>query len=111
MNNTKTKRETDLDAITSHMRTAMSACRSTNGRVIIGGDVRIYINMGVGNNYFVADRMSDGIMRYANFHNGIKQASFTPPVECFQREWDEFLSESIKVAKRLGLPITVCEEP
>lgn len=111
MNKTKTKRENDLDSITSHMRTSMSSCRSTNGRVIIGGDVRIYINMGTGNSYFVADRMDDEVLRYAFFHNGIRQASFTPSVECFKREWDEFLSEAMQLAKRLGLPITVCEEP
>ncbi len=37
------------------------------GQVIIGGNVRIYINMGIGNNYFVADRLDDEILRHAFF--------------------------------------------
>lgn len=79
--------------------------------MIIGGDVRIFINMGVGGRYFVADRMDDKILRYAIVQNGIKQASFTSPVECSESEWEEFLSEAVRLANRLGLPITVCDEP
>lgn len=111
MNTTKTKRETDFESIKSSMRLAMTSCGRTHGRVIIGGNIRIYINMGTGNSYYVADRMDDGILRHAFFNNGIKQASLTYEVECFNREWTEFLDEATDLARRLGISITVCEEP
>lgn len=111
MNDTKTQRESDLESIQTQMRTAMISCGHTKGRLIIGGNIRLYINMGIGNSYFVADRMEDGYLRFAFFQNNIKQPSFNAPVECFNREWDEFVEHARQLATQLGVPITDCEEP
>lgn len=108
----KTEKETQLDAIRTNMRLALTSCKSIGrGKVIVGGRSRLYIDFGIPASFQVFERLEDEVLRHARFKYDLLQPSIIPDVRCTQAEWDALFDDAVKLAKGLNLPITVTEKP
>lgn len=106
----KTEKETQLEAIRSSMRLALTSCKSIGrGKVVVEGRSRLYVDFGIPASFQVFERLEDEVLRHARFKYDLLQPSVIPDVRCTQAEWEAMLDDALKLAKELQLPVTATD--